>query len=273
MNYAKIIPLLHKLRFFMELIYAVILGIVEGLTEFLPVSSTGHLILTSKLLGIPQDTFHKTFEVIIQLGSILAVIFVFWERLSKNSFELWVKLAIGFLPAGILGFLLYDLIKSLFAPITTSIMLILGGIVFIVIEIFYKEKEHHTKDVAEITYKQSFLIGIFQALAMIPGTSRSGATIIGGLLLGCNRKVATEFSFLLALPTMIIASGYSAYKNYEVFNSENLLVLGFGFVVAFISAFLVIKLFLGFVSRFNFIPFGIYRIILGVLFLFYLEVF
>lgn len=145
MNYAKIIPLLHKLRFFMELIYAVILGIVEGLTEFLPVSSTGHLILTSKLLGIPQDTFHKTFEVIIQLGSILAVIFVFWERLSKNSFELWVKLAIGFLPAGILGFLLYDLIKSLFAPITTSIMLILGGIVFIVIEIFYKEKEHHTK--------------------------------------------------------------------------------------------------------------------------------
>ena len=169
--------------------------------------------------------------------------------------------------------MLYDLIKSLFAPITTSIMLILGGIVFIVIEIFYKEKEHHTKDVTEITYKQSFLIGIFQALAMIPGTSRSGATIIGGLLLGCNRKVATEFSFLLALPTMIIASGYSAYKNYEVFNSENLLVLGLGFVVAFVSAFLAIKLFLGFVSRFNFIPFGIYRIILGVLFLFYLEVF
>ena len=248
------------------------MGIVEGLTEFLPVSSTGHLILTSKLLGIQQDMFHKTFEVIIQLGSILAVIFVFWERLFKNSLELWVKLAIGFLPAGILGFLLYDLIKMLFAPITTSIMLIVGGIAFIVIEIFYKEKEHHTKEIAEISYKQSFLIGIFQALAMIPGTSRSGATIIGGLLLGCNRKVATEFSFLLALPTMIIASGYSAYKNYAVFNADNLLILAVGFVVAFLSALIAIKLFLGFVARFNFIPFGIYRIILGIAFLFYLAV-
>ncbi|MCI7048072.1 undecaprenyl-diphosphate phosphatase [Helicobacter sp.] len=256
----------------MDLIYAIVLGIVEGLTEFLPVSSTGHLILTSKLLGIQQDMFHKTFEVIIQLGSILAVIFVFWERLFKNSLELWVKLAIGFLPAGILGFLLYDLIKMLFAPITTSIMLIVGGIAFIVIEIFYKEKEHHTKEITEISYKQSFLIGIFQALAMIPGTSRSGATIIGGLLLGCNRKVATEFSFLLALPTMIIASGYSAYKNYAVFNADNLLILAVGFVVAFLSALIAIKLFLGFVSRFNFIPFGIYRIILGIAFLFYLEV-
>lgn len=256
----------------MDLIYAIVLGIVEGLTEFLPVSSTGHLILTSKLLGIQQDMFHKTFEVIIQLGSILAVIFVFWERLFKNSLELWVKLAIGFLPAGILGFLLYDLIKMLFAPITTSIMLIVGGIAFIVIEIFYKEKEHHTKEIAEISYKQSFLIGIFQALAMIPGTSRSGATIIGGLLLGCNRKVATEFSFLLALPTMIIASGYSAYKNYAVFNADNLLILAVGFVVAFLSALIAIKLFLGFVARFNFIPFGIYRIILGIAFLFYLEV-
>lgn len=256
----------------MDLIYAIVLGIVEGLTEFLPVSSTGHLILTSKLLGIQQDMFHKTFEVIIQLGSILAVIFVFWERLFKNSLELWVKLAIGFLPAGILGFLLYDLIKMLFVPITTSIMLIVGGIAFIVIEIFYKEKEHHTKEITEISYKQSFLIGIFQALAMIPGTSRSGATIIGGLLLGCNRKVATEFSFLLALPTMIIASGYSAYKNYAVFNADNLLILAVGFVVAFLSALIAIKLFLGFVSRFNFIPFGIYRIILGIAFLFYLEV-
>ena len=256
----------------MDLIYAIVLGIVEGLTEFLPVSSTGHLILTSKLLGIQQDMFHKTFEVIIQLGSILAVIFVFWERLFKNSLELWVKLAIGFLPARILGFLLYDLIKMLFAPITPSIMLIVGGIAFMVIEIFYKEKEHHTKEIAAISYKQSFLIGIFQALAMIPGTSRSGATIIGGLLLGCNRKVATEFSFLLALPTMIIASGYSAYKNYAVFNADNLLILAVGFVVAFLSALIAIKLFLGFVARFNFIPFGIYRIILGIAFLFYLEV-
>ena len=151
-------------------------------------------------------------------------------------------------------------------------MLIIGGIVFIVLEIFYKEKEHHTTDVNAISYKQSLLIGFFQALAMIPGTSRSGATIVGGLLLGCNRKVATEFSFLLALPTMILASAYSLYKNYEVLNLDNIWILISGFIVAFFSALLAIKLFLNFVSRFNFIPFGIYRIILGIIFLYYLGI-
>ncbi|MBX7490340.1 undecaprenyl-diphosphate phosphatase [Helicobacter turcicus] len=256
----------------MEFLYAIILGIVEGLTEFLPISSTGHLILTSKLLGIPQDAFHKTFEVVIQLGSILAVIFIFSEKLFKKSLHLWIKLGIGFLPAGTLGFLFYPYIKALFAPITVSIMLILGGIVFIVLEMYYKEKEYHTTDVNAISYKQALFIGLFQALAMIPGTSRSGATIIGGLLLGCNRKVATEFSFLLALPTMIVASTYSLYENHEVLNLENILILGVGFIVAFFSALLAIKLFLNFVSYFNFIPFGIYRILLGIVFLFYLDI-
>ncbi|MDY3113662.1 MAG: undecaprenyl-diphosphate phosphatase [Helicobacter sp.] len=253
----------------MEFLYAIILGIVEGLTEFLPISSTGHLILTSELLGIPQDDFHKTFEVVIQLGSILAVLFVFREKLF-NSFNLWVKLAIGFLPAGILGFLFYSHIKALFAPITVAIMLIIGGIVFIVLEIFYKKKEHHIKNVESLSYKQALAVGFFQALAMIPGTSRSGATIVGGLLLGCTRKTATEFSFLLALPTMILASLYSLYKNYEVLNADNLLILSVGFIVAFLSALCAIKLFLSFISRFNFIPFGIYRIILGVVFLWFL---
>lgn len=256
----------------MEFIYAIILGIVEGLTEFLPISSTGHLILTSELLGIPQDTFHKAFEVVIQLGSILAVLFVFYEKLFKNSLLLWIKLCIGFLPAGILGFLFYSYIKTLFSPITVSIMLIIGGIAFIILEILYKEKEHHTTNIDAISFQQALGIGLFQALAMIPGTSRSGATIIGGLLLGCNRKVATEFSFLLALPTMFIASGYSLIKNHSVLNLDNTLILSIGFAVAFFSAFLAIKLFLGFVSRFNFIPFGIYRIILGVIFLFYLDI-
>ncbi|MCI5968442.1 undecaprenyl-diphosphate phosphatase [Helicobacter sp.] len=256
----------------MGFIYAIILGIVEGLTEFLPISSTGHLILTSELLGIPQDNFHKTFEVVIQLGSILAVIFIFFERLFNKSLYLWIKLGIGFLPAGILGFLFYSHIKALFAPITVSIMLILGGVVLIALEFYYKEKEHTTSDVNAISYKQALLIGLFQALAMIPGTSRSGATIIGGLLLGCNRKVATEFSFLLALPTMILASAYSLYKNHEVLNVDNALILGTGFIIAFFSALLAIKLFLNFISRFNFIPFGIYRIILGIVFLYYLEV-
>ncbi len=255
----------------MDFICAIILGLVEGLTEFLPISSTGHLILTSELLKIPQDTFHKTFEVVIQLGSILAVLFTFWEKLFKNSFYLWIKLALGLLPAGILGFLFYSNIKELFAPITVSVMLIFGGIVFIILEIFYKEKEHHTKEIGAISYKQAFLIGFFQALAMIPGTSRSGATIVGGLLLGCNRVVATEFSFLLALPTMMIASTYSLYKNHEILNSDNLLILGVGFIVAFLSSLVAIRLFLNFISRFNFIPFGIYRIILGFVFLYYLD--
>lgn len=256
----------------MEFIYAIILGIVEGLTEFLPISSTGHLILASELLEIPQDTFHKAFEVVIQLGSILAVLFVFYEKLFKNSLRLWIKLCIGFLPAGILGFLFYPYIKTLFSPITVSIMLIIGGIAFIVLEILYKEKEHHTTNIDTISFQQALGIGLFQALAMIPGTSRSGATIIGGLLLGCNRKVATEFSFLLAIPTMFIASGYSLIKNHSVLNLDNTLILSIGFVVAFFSAFLAIKLFLGFVSHFNFIPFGIYRIILGIIFLFYLDI-
>ena len=256
----------------MEIIFAAILGLVEGLTEFLPISSTGHLILTSHLLGIKQDDFHKTFEVVIQLGSILAVIFVFWQKLFHNSFTLWVKLAIGFLPAGILGFLFYSTIKGLFAPIVVSLMLIFGGIMFIILEYFYKEKDHHLQDVKEISYKQAFIIGLFQALAMIPGTSRSGSTIVGGLLLGCSRKVAAEFSFLLALPTMIIASVYSLLKHYETLNLDNLLFLSVGFVVAFISALVAIKVFLSFVSRFNFIPFGIYRILLGIVFLFYLDI-
>lgn len=257
----------------MDFINAVILGIIEGLTEFLPISSTGHLILTSKLLGIPEDSFHRVFEIVIQLGSILAVVFVFWEKLYKNSLDLWLKLIIGFLPAGILGFLFYNIIKSFFNPLIVAIMLIIGGIVFIVVEIFYKEKEHYIQAISQISYKQALWIGCFQALALIPGTSRSGATIIGGLLLGCNRRVATEFSFLLALPAMMAASGYSLYKNYELLNKDNLLLLLIGFVVAFFAALIAVKLFLGFIARFNFIPFGIYRILLGVVCLFYLDIF
>lgn len=146
----------------MDLLHAGILGIVEGLTEFLPISSTGHLILTSELLGIPQDAFHKTFEVVIQLGSILAVLFVFWEKLSKNSLNLWVKLCIGFLPAGTFGFLFYSYIKALFAPITVSIMLIIGGIAFIALEVFHKERESLIQNIEEITYKQALWIGFFR---------------------------------------------------------------------------------------------------------------
>ncbi len=251
----------------MTVLESIILGIVEGITEFLPVSSTGHLILTSKLLGIQQTDVHKAFEVSIQLGSILAVVFLYKERIF-HSIELWKRLIVAFIPTGTLGFLLYKIIKSLFSPYVVSIMLILGGIIFILVELFYKEKEHHIEDVNQVSYKKAFLIGLFQSLAMIPGTSRSGATIIGGLLLGLKRKTAAEFSFLLAVPTMLVATTYDVLKHVDTFQTNDIITLITGFITAFIFAVITIKLFLRFISTHNFIPFGIYRIIVGLVFLF-----
>ena len=253
----------------MDIIQSFILGVVEGVTEFLPVSSTGHLILTSKLLGLSQTDFQKSFEVIIQLGSILAVIFVFKDRIFRDL-NLWKKLIVGFIPTGILGFTLYKIIKSLFAPSTVAYMLIIGGIVFLLVEYFYKEKEHHVADVKDISYKQAFLIGLFQSLAMVPGTSRSGSTIIGGLLVGVKREPATEFSFLLAVPTMLAATGYDTLKHYKEFDFSNVLVLTVGFITAFIVAVIIIKWFLGFIKKHTFVPFGIYRIIIGTIFLYFI---
>ena len=250
----------------MSIVESIVLGIVEGITEFLPISSTGHLILASKLMGINQTDVHKAFEVSIQLGSILAVIFIYYQKIF-HSVELWKRLIVAFIPTGTLGFLLYKLIKSLFSPYVVSIMLILGGIVFIILELLYKEKEHHIDDLEKIPYIKAFFIGIFQSLAMIPGTSRSGATIIGGLLLGLKRKTAAEFSFLLAVPTMLIATTYDVLKNFNSFKVYDFITLGTGFVTAFIFAVLTIKLFLKYISTHNFIPFGIYRIIIGLIFL------
>jgi undecaprenyl-diphosphatase len=245
---------------------ALILGIVEGVTEFLPVSSTGHLILASKLMGIEQTDVHKTFEVVIQLGSILAVIFAFKEKIF-HSVELWKRLIVGFIPTAVLGFTLYKTIKSLFAPETVAYMLIFGGIVFIVIELLYKEKEHHVSRVEEVSYKQAFAIGLFQSLAMVPGTSRSGATIIGGLLIGLKRKTATEFSFLLAVPTMLAATAYDILKHHNEFDFSDAQALAVGFVTAFIVALAIIKWFLAFIKKHTFIPFGVYRIVVGLVFL------
>ena len=250
----------------MEWFDALILGIVEGVTEFLPVSSTGHLILASKLMGIEQTEVHKTFEVVIQLGSILAVIFAFKEKIF-HSIELWKRLIVGFIPTAILGFTLYKIIKSLFAPETVAYMLVIGGIVFIVIELFYKEKEHHVAHVEDVSYKQAFAIGLFQSLAMVPGTSRSGATIIGGLLIGLKRKTAAEFSFLLAVPTMLAATAYDILKHHSEFDFSDAQALGVGFVTAFVVALAIIKWFLAFIKKHTFIPFGIYRIVVGIIFL------
>ncbi|WP_456486132.1 undecaprenyl-diphosphate phosphatase [Hydrogenimonas sp.] len=245
---------------------ALILGIVEGVTEFLPVSSTGHLILASKVMGIEQTEMHKTFEVVIQLGSILAVIFAFKEKIF-HSIELWKRLIVAFVPTAVLGFTLYKIIKSLFLPQTVAYMLIIGGIIFIIVELLYKEKEHHVGHVEQVSYRQAFAIGLFQSLAMVPGTSRSGATIIGGLLIGLKRKTATEFSFLLAVPTMLAATAYDILKHHSEFDFSDAQALGIGFVIAFIVALAIIKWFLAFIKKHTFIPFGIYRIIVGIIFL------
>lgn len=248
-------------------IYAFILGIVEGLTEFLPVSSTGHMILATSILGVQLDDFWRSFLIIIQLGSILAVVFVFWQKLSQ-SFELWLKLALAFLPTGLIGFLLASYTAYFFHPFVVIFMLIFGGFVFIFIEKTHKNKVYKVNSLEELNFKQAFCIGLIQSLAIIPGTSRSGASIIGGLVLGLNRKTAAEFSFLLAIPTMFIATVYSLFKNYEMLLTQNnFTALIIGFITAFIVAIFIIKLFLKFIARFNFIPFGYYRIILGLLFL------
>ena len=253
----------------MDIFQAIIFGIVEGLTEFLPISSTGHMILTAKLMGIDQNSFQKSFEIIIQLGSILAVVFAFKDKIF-SSIDLWKKLLVAFLPTAVLGFTLYKIIKSLFAPSTVAYMLIIGGIVFLIVEYFYKEKSHHIEDVENVTYKQAFLIGLFQSLAMVPGTSRSGTTIIGGLLIGLKRKAAAEFSFLLAVPTMFAATGYDVLKNYSEFDLSNISALAVGFITAFIVALIIIKWFLNFIKKHTFVPFGIYRIIIGAVFLYFI---
>ncbi len=249
----------------MNIFEAVLLGILEGLTEFLPISSTGHLILASHLLGIEQTDAHKSFEIVIQLGSILAVVALFWRDFLNKPLVL--KLAVAFIPTGIAGLLLYKHIKNLFDIHTVAYMLIIGGVILIVIELLYKNKTHQTTELDDLTYSKALAIGFFQSLSMVPGTSRSGATIVGSLLLGLDKRTAAKFSFLLAVPTMFIASSYDIYKNYAVLNLDNLTLLAVGFIMAFVFAMIAIKSFFYLIAKIGFIPFGIYRIVLGVLFL------
>jgi undecaprenyl-diphosphatase len=250
----------------MNILDSIILGIVEGVTEFLPISSTGHMILVSYLLGLKQNSFEKTFEIAIQLGAILAVVSIYREKLTHNL-ELWKKLIVAFIPTGIIGLALHHYVEKLFNPFVVSVALIFWGVVFIVIELLYKEKEHHISEPEKISYLKAAMIGIFQSLAMVPGTSRSGATIIGGLLLGMKRVAATEFSFLLAIPTMFAATGFEVVKNFKEFTPEGGIALVVGFFTALISAYISVKWLLNFIKTHTFIPFGIYRIVVGFLFL------
>ncbi len=247
----------------MSILESIFLGALEGLTEFLPVSSTGHLILVSTLFGIDQTEAHKSYEIAIQLGSILAVLFYYTKRVFSSR-DLWLKIGVAFIPTGLAGLFLYSTVKSLFAPETVVYMLIIGGIIMILMEL--RRKEDSGVEIESVSYKHALMIGIAQSFAMVPGTSRSAATIIGGLLAGLNRKAAVEFSFILAVPTMLIATGYDLYKNAGHFVVDDWSLLAVGFISAFIFAMLAIRFFLAFVSKFDFIPFGVYRIVIGILF-------
>lgn len=256
----------------MDIIHAVILGIIEGITEFLPISSTGHLIVGSELLGLPQTKANTAFEVIIQLSAILAVIANYKDKFHPKHIQLWIKLFIAFLPIAAIGLLFSHQIKALFSVQVVATMFIIGGIVFLILEYFQKNRTPNTIEVEEVSYKQAALIGIAQVFALIPGTSRAGSTIVGALIVGLSRKASAEFSFLLALPVLAAASGYDFLKHYKEFNSADYLSLGIGFVVSFIVAYFTMKLFLRFLEKFTFVGFGIYRIVFGVVLLYLISV-
>jgi undecaprenyl-diphosphatase len=250
-----------------NLFHALILSVVEGISEFLPISSTGHQILTAKLLGITQTNFVGSFEIYIQVGAILAVISLYWKTFLKNK-KVWRPLLAAFIPTAIVGLLLYKIIKNVFLgnSMITVIMLLLGGIILILVEKNHKEKDEHVGKVEDISLQNAFLIGIGQSLSVIPGVSRAAATIITALLLKTKRKTATEFSFLLAVPTMIAASGLDLVKSGHSFSSSEWMILLFGFVVSFIVALFSVKWLLTYIQRHNFVAFGYYRIIVAILF-------
>ena len=253
--------------FLMTIIQSILFGVVEGLTEFLPVSSTAHLIITSHLLGIAQSDEHILFEIAVQLGAISAVILMFFKKFL--SFIRIKKLAFAFIPTGIAGLFIYPYLKLIFnTPIIIGLTLLVGGIIILFAEHFYTKAEAKGEVEAshEITLTQALFLGCYQALAIIPGVSRSGAMIVGGLFHKMERKILTEFTFLLAVPTMITATAYSLYKNKDTLLSgtHDLLPFGIGFIASFLVASFVIKFFLDYIKKHSFSPFGFYRIILGV---------
>ena len=252
----------------MTIFDSIILGIIEGFTEFLPISSTGHLIVASEFLGIDQTAVTKAYEVIIQFAAILAVILNYREKFTIKKIDLWTKIFFAFIPIGAVGFVFADQIKELFSIQVVAIMFIIGGIIFLIVEKFFiKENTPKIENIEDVSLKQAMIIGFAQIFALIPGTSRAGSTIIGALLVGLSRKASAEFSFLLAFPVMSAVTAYDLLKHYKDFSDANLITLGVGFVVAFFVAYITIKLFLVFLERFTFVAFGIYRIIFGVVLL------
>jgi len=251
----------------MTIIQAVIIAIVEGITEFLPVSSTGHMVITSSLMGIEKEEFTKLFEVTIQLGAILAVVVLYWKKfIDFSRWQFYVKLIVAVIPALVLGFLLSDRIDALLeSPTTVAISMLAGGIILLFIDKLFKNPTIEREE--NISYTRAFLIGIWQCVAMIPGVSRSAATIIGGMQQKLTRKLAAEFSFFVAVPTMAAATGYKLLKGYKTFTSEHIKILAIGNLVAFVVAILAIKFFISFLQKHGFRLFGWYRIIAGIILL------
>ena len=256
-----------------DYLVAILLGIVEGVTEFLPVSSTGHLILAGTLLGV-QDQATATFDIVIQLGAILAVVVLYWRRFWEVAVGLFAgrskswafvrNIALGFLPAAVIGLVVYKAVKALLeSPTVVAVALIIGGIAILVIERVVKQPRYDT--VEAMPWQTALGVGFVQCVSMIPGVSRSGATIMGALSLGVDRRAAAEFSFFLAIPTMLAASGYDLLKSGAALGQGEWLSIAIGFVVSFVVALIVIRWFVGIVSRHGFAPFAWYRIIVGAI--------
>lgn len=256
----------------MDLFRVIILSVVEGITEFLPISSTGHLILTARLLNLDQTDFLKTFEIAIQAGAVLAVINLYFKKLLSD-FSLIKKAILGLFPTMLVGLIFYPLIKTVLLESTqiVSISLIIGGLAILFIESKLKKGEKNEKnmttELSKVTYKQAFFTGLTQSIAVIPGVSRALASIFGGMLFGMNRKTATEFSFILALPTIMAATGFDLIQTGPSFSQNEIFILIIGILVSFIVALFAIKWLVKYVSTHSFVMFGWYRIIIGILFL------
>ena len=254
----------------MNTVEAIIIAIVEGITEFLPVSSTGHMIITQKLLGVEASDFTRLFTVGIQLGAILAVLVLYWKRfiypLREGKWNFYLKLLVAVIPALLLGFIFSDEIDALLdSAMVVAITMIVGGFILLFIDkVFSKEK---IKTDEQLSFKKAFIIGLWQCVAMIPGVSRSAASIIGGMQQQLSRKLAAEFSFFLAVPTMAAATGYKLMQGYQTIGVSDIKLFVIGNVVAFVVAMLAIKLFIGFLQKHGFRVFGWYRIIAGIVLL------
>ena len=254
----------------MDFLNVIILAVIEGFTEFLPISSTAHLMIASRTLGIEKTDFLKSFIISIQFGAILSVVFLYW-KIFFYDWKIDAKIITAFIPTALIGFFLYEMIKGFFLEslATVAIALIAGGIFLIFFEKFHKDKSEKL-DISGISYSKAFLIGCAQALAVIPGVSRATSTIIGGMLLGAERKTIVEFSFLLAVPTMLAATGYDLIKSGGAFTLNEFYLLALGFFASFVFAVVGIKFLLDFIKRKTFVSFGIYRIVIGLILLVYL---